>query len=80
MNLPFGLKVKPQRHYFNGGSIHFQVENGTMYYEVTTTVKITRNNPFKLKYDRKEVMNKEHLDQLLKVKTFTEIPSLEIVK
>lgn len=38
-SLPFGLKQKPLRHYFAGGSISFSVSNGELFYRVHYTIR-----------------------------------------
>ncbi len=67
----FGLKVKPIRQYHEGFSLSFNIENGKMFCLVIITTKAE-----KLKIDNFEVKSKDHLNKLLAVKSFHEIPLL----
>ncbi len=72
----FNLNVKPIRQYHDGFSLYFTIEDGKMFCLVTITTKTE-----KLKIDNFEVKSKDHLDKLLVVKSFHEIPLLtEVVQ
>lgn len=72
--LPFGLKTKPTRRYFAGGSISFEASEGKLYWTVRLTTKIN-----KLSLYRNEVATKEILDKLLKAESLSEIQTIEVV-
>lgn len=74
-SLPFGLKQKPVRHYFNGGSIHFECIEGDLRYTVTITTKKTKS-----KLHTKWIYSKEQLDKLLSVKSLSELQTIEVVQ
>lgn len=89
--LPFDLKQKPVRKYFEGGSIHFSCTNGKLFATLTIT-KRAKNCQIesdglniigfgfsKWKYGTIEVTSKEHLKKLLAVKSFSELPTIEVV-
>lgn len=81
-SLPFGLKQKPLRKYFAGGSIGFECREGKLFYVIITTRTIHLIKPeryVKEKYPKKEVKNIEHLERLMAIKSLNEIPSLEVV-
>ena len=90
-SLPFGLKQKPLRHYFENGSISFSCKEGKLYATLTITTrsknkKIDSNGSSlimlgfnKWKYDTIEVKTKELLNKLLSAKTLNEIPTIEVV-
>lgn len=71
MKYPFNLTHKPTRHYFAGGSIYFEMQEGKLYYTINKTTK-----EYKFKYPRWEVKSKDQLDKLLKVKLASELPLL----
>lgn len=71
MNLPFGLKQKPLRHYFVNGSFSFECNEGKLYAILRITTKTN-----KTKFPKFEVISKYHLDDLLNVKSLDKIPSL----
>lgn len=82
-SLPFGLKQKPVRKYFAGGSIGFECREGKLFYVITTTRTIHLIRPeryVKEKYPRKEVKNIEYLERLMSIKDISEIPTIEGVK
>lgn len=89
--LPFGLKQKPVRHYFDGGSISFSCREGKLFATLTITTRSKRGVADsdgsrltiigfdKWKYNTAEVTSKEQLNKLLSAKTFSEIPTIEVV-
>ena len=72
--LPFGLTTKPVNKYFNGGVIRFNIVDGKLFYTVKVINKGSNSKLFVY-----EVKSKEQLDQLLSIKTFSEIPTIEVV-
>ena len=73
-SLPFGLKQKPLTKYFEGGVIKFSIVEGKLFYTVKVINKGSNSKLFVY-----EVKSKEQLDQLLSIKTFSEIPTIEEV-
>lgn len=73
-SLPFGLKQKPLKHYFENGVIKFSIIEGKLFY---TVERIDKMNIYKL--FTSEVKSKEHLDQLLSIKFLHEIQTIEEV-
>lgn len=71
--LPFGLKQKPLTKYFNGGVIRFNIVEGKLFYTIKVINRGTNSKLFVY-----EVKSKEQLDQLLSIKTFSEIPTIEV--
>ena len=61
------LKVKPATKYFDGGYVRFFTVDKELFYEVFRVTKSTLSS-----LDGGRVLNKEHLDQLLGIKTITE--------
>lgn len=74
-SLPFGLKQKPMPHYFEHGVIKFNVREGVLHYTIKQITKKT--NAVLL---NGIVKSKDHLQQLLAVKSLNDIQSLEIEK
>lgn len=72
--LPFGLKSKPTRRYINGYSIAFSVVSGDLYYTVINTTKTA-----KIPLYTKQVLSKEMLSKLVKVESFSELQTIEVV-
>ena len=75
-SLPFGLKQKPLSHYFEHGVVRFSVVGGKLLYRIN---KITKTENAVL-IKNQEVKSKSHLDNLLSIKTLSEIPSIEVVQ
>lgn len=63
-----GLKSKPATKYFSGGHISFSTSNKELFYKVFGTTKTWRGDLIGGK-----VVDKEQLDQLLSVKTLSDI-------
>lgn len=61
------LKTKPATKYFEHGWVSFSTSNKELYYEV---VSMTKGR--KATLDGGLVLNKEHLDQLLSIKSLKE--------
>ena len=91
--LPFNLKQKPVRKYFEGGSISFSCRDQKLYATLTITKRsgsgiiesdginlIIKGGFKKWKYGEIEVKSKEQLNKLLSIKNFSEIPTIEAVK
>lgn len=90
--LPFNLKQKPVRKYFEGGSISFSCRDQKLYATLTITKRsrsgiidsdginlIIRGGFNKWKYGTIEVTSKEQLDKLLSIKNISELPTIEVV-
>lgn len=73
-SLPFDLKQKPVNKYFEGGVIKFNVREGVLHFQVKQITKKTSGTIY-----RGIVKSKQHLDQLLAVKTLNEIHTIEVV-
>ena len=74
-SLPFGLKQKPVNKYFEGGVIKFNVREGVLYFQVKQITKKMSGTIY-----RGIVKSKEHLGQLIAVKSLNEIHVLEVVQ
>lgn len=72
-SLPFGLTQKPMNHYFEHGVIKFAVREGTLHY----TIKII-NKSINGVLLNGIVKSKDHLDKLLKIRTLSEIQTIEV--
>lgn len=71
MNLnELGLKTKPATHYFEFGWVSFSTDNKELYYEV---VGMTKGK--KVTLDGGLVLNREHFDQLMGIKSLKECTS-----
>ena len=73
-SLPFGLKQKPTNHYFEHGVIKFNVREGVLHFQVKQITKQMNGTIY-----RGIVKSKQHLDQLLAVKTLHELQTIEVV-
>lgn len=73
-SLPFGLTQKPVNKYFEHGVIKFNVREGVLHFQVKQITKQMNGTIY-----RGIVKSKEHLDQLLAVKTLHDIQVLEVV-
>ena len=62
-----GLKTKPATHYFEFGWVSFSTDNKELYYEVVAMTKGRKTT-----LDGGLVLNKEHLEQLLAIKSLKE--------
>lgn len=75
-SLPFGLKQKPVSHQFDMGQIRFSCRDGKLYYKAIAINKTTR-----FTVAQGLVIDKEHLDYLITVKSFPlKIRSIEVVQ
>lgn len=61
------LKTKPATKYFDGGYVRFFTVDRELFYEVFSVTKTTLSS-----LDGGKVLNKEHLDQLLSIKSLKE--------
>lgn len=62
-----GLKSKPQTKYFTHGYVSFQTSDDELFYEVEHVSLQSKGT-----IDGGKVMNKEHFDMLMNVKTIEE--------
>lgn len=72
--LPFGLKQKPLNKYIMHGVIKFSCREGMLHFEVRQITKDVNGTIY-----RGIVKSKQHLEQLLAVKTLNEIQTIEVV-
>ena len=80
-SLPFDLTQKPVRKYVEGGSIHFSIRDGRMFYTVTRTIRLVMPERFKKeKLYTGEVKTKEQYHKLLSTKTLADVlQTIEVV-